>query len=358
MDHILRLQISKTQRIKESKKRKEKKRERERKSKNSKNLGILCKSNLATSVGLGTLYPSGIGAAGRNGSLYMENLAASSPPVGPSLCEFIGECLSASTMRLFNRDEYFRLRTTKKNKYLFLKGATRILVLCRDLRLLRDSLEDSVNKCNDRQKFRTLESRIIDLAYRSEDAIEEFLMDSEIEVKMMNFVNHVFNVDPTSLITRVDFERDVRGIIDKKNSVHNCLQLTLKEVDFIKKKMRKIHVEQPVTGNLQLGNASTNDLSHHTSSWETEVIGLDDDLLSHIDRLTLAPPNLERVAIVGMGGIGKTTLASRVYKDPKIAYHFHVRAWVTVSQVHRMRDVLLGLLNCLSPVTNAMQKEQ
>ncbi|KAH6782964.1 hypothetical protein C2S52_007923 [Perilla frutescens var. hirtella] len=78
------------------------------------------------------------------------------------------------------------------------------------------------------------------------------------------------------------------------------------------------------------------------------VIGLHDDVTAIKDRLCGQSSKLRVVPIVGMGGIGKTTLARTVYDDPLILYHFDIRAWVTVSQdysPHKLRKILLGLLD-------------
>ncbi|PHU10978.1 hypothetical protein BC332_17908 [Capsicum chinense] len=50
------------------------------------------------------------------------------------------------------------------------------------------------------------------------------------------------------------------------------------------------------------------------------------------------------IPIVGMGGIGKTTLAEEVYNHESILRRFDVRAWDTVSQQHNVKEILLSLL--------------
>ncbi|KAF7152633.1 hypothetical protein RHSIM_Rhsim01G0056900 [Rhododendron simsii] len=50
------------------------------------------------------------------------------------------------------------------------------------------------------------------------------------------------------------------------------------------------------------------------------------------------------VPIVGMGGVGKTTLAQMVYNDEMVDEHFEIRAWVCVSEVFDIVGVTKAVL--------------
>ncbi|KAL2254090.1 putative late blight resistance protein homolog R1B-16 [Sesamum indicum] len=65
-------------------------------------------------------------------------------------------------------------------------------------------------------------------------------------------------------------------------------------------------------------------------------------------RLTGGESKLEVIPIVGMGGIGKTTLARNLYKDRLVSVHFDVRAWATISQDYDVGKILQGLLRLAS----------
>ncbi|KAF7113556.1 hypothetical protein RHSIM_RhsimUnG0114300 [Rhododendron simsii] len=50
------------------------------------------------------------------------------------------------------------------------------------------------------------------------------------------------------------------------------------------------------------------------------------------------------VPIVGMGGVGKTTLAQMVYNDDMVGEHFELKAWVCVSEVFNIVGVTKAIL--------------
>ncbi|XP_071939060.1 putative late blight resistance protein homolog R1B-14 [Coffea arabica] len=74
------------------------------------------------------------------------------------------------------------------------------------------------------------------------------------------------------------------------------------------------------------------------------MVGLDDEAAKVIGRLRWGSKQVEIVPIVGMAGLGKTTLAKKVYNDSSVTCHFHIRLWSTVSQEFNMKNVLLQIL--------------
>ncbi|XP_011091330.1 probable disease resistance protein At1g58602 [Sesamum indicum] len=84
---------------------------------------------------------------------------------------------------------------------------------------------------------------------------------------------------------------------------------------------------------------------------EEDFVGLDEDVKDLVARLVQedGDKSCQVVSITGMGGIGKTTIAKKIYHHKDIRSHFDAFAWVCVSQQWQQEDVLQRILNKLEP---------
>ncbi|KAF8766165.1 hypothetical protein HU200_007665 [Digitaria exilis] len=73
---------------------------------------------------------------------------------------------------------------------------------------------------------------------------------------------------------------------------------------------------------------------------DKDTVGLDRDLDMLLQHILGRESELSIVSLVGMGGVGKTTLAKKVYNHPDVTKHFDRSSWVYVSNMMELRGVL------------------
>ncbi|KAL3497623.1 hypothetical protein ACH5RR_040355 [Cinchona calisaya] len=83
---------------------------------------------------------------------------------------------------------------------------------------------------------------------------------------------------------------------------------------------------------------------------DSEIVGRDDDISSVKGMLTSSDykKDLPVIAVVGMGGQGKTTLAQLVYNDDAVVRHFNERIWFCVSNDFNVVRLLNEMLQSLT----------
>ncbi|KAM7523268.1 hypothetical protein LguiA_013170 [Lonicera macranthoides] len=210
----------------------------------------------------------------------------------------------------------------------------------RSLQLQLTTINQFLNNSKDkREKVGDLVNQIRDVAHEAADIIDIFV------VKMAKHKR--------------------RGTVDKfLHGLQHTLTLrsVATDIERIKIQIATIYENKEFYG-IQDGKETADDSvrrsrlqSRRNRVEEKEVVGFIKDANIVIKRLTDWDSGSTVVSIVGMGGLGKTTLAKKVYNASTVEKQFNCRAWVTVSQEFNIRDLLMNIFKNMTTVPNDMDK--
>ncbi|PUZ68670.1 hypothetical protein GQ55_2G047600 [Panicum hallii var. hallii] len=163
------------------------------------------------------------------------------------------------------------------------------------------------------------------VAYQANDVLDEFKYEAMRRKAKKEDHNKDLGIDVIKLFP-------THNRIVFRHRMANKLHVILKEIDVLVAEMNafrfKFKPGQPEPTNYLRQNNShiidpTNIASRSRADEKKTVVS---KLLAQVgnENLTVHP-------IVGMGGLGKTTLAQLIYNDPEIQKHFELRLWVCVS---------------------------
>ncbi|KAF8037923.1 hypothetical protein BT93_B0694 [Corymbia citriodora subsp. variegata] len=117
---------------------------------------------------------------------------------------------------------------------------------------------------------------------------------------------------------------------------------------------RKAHLS--LTENVVDRFDNTNKRLPSTSLPKSRFLGREKEEAEILELLTGEAENgdttLSIVSIVGMGGVGKTALAQRLYNDARVSSCFERRAWICVSDVFDILDITKTILRSFTGFSN------
>ncbi|KAM0049258.1 putative P-loop containing nucleoside triphosphate hydrolase, leucine-rich repeat domain superfamily [Helianthus debilis subsp. tardiflorus] len=182
------------------------------------------------------------------------------------------------------------------------------------------------NDLHELEEVRDLKKRFKDVAEEAQDVVDLFVSDINFISKKQPLISHASEAS----LDLEDVMRSIKSI--QEDFISICHNMKMEST--------------PRTASLKTQSGAAGGTSCYRNSlvWDEVVVGLDRDVDLIRGKLAEDTRKLDVVSIVGTGGIGKTTLATKVFNDPYVVYYFHVRGWVTVSQTYDKTDLLNQLL--------------
>ncbi|THG10258.1 hypothetical protein TEA_003660 [Camellia sinensis var. sinensis] len=205
------------------------------------------------------------------------------------------------------------------------------------LRQMQCFLKDADAKQDEHETIYNLVAEIREVAYNAEVVVETFVFEvasrrggfRKILIRSVNILSEV--------LARYRIRSEIETI--KKNI--NILISSLQSYGLIAVMEREGSTSSTYQRKLQFWRSCSHVI-------EEDFVGFQEDMKTLIKHLVNErKQNCQVVAICGMGGLRKTTLAKKIYHHQIIRNHFDRFAWVCISQQWQRKDILEGIFTKL-----------
>ncbi|KAL1564966.1 hypothetical protein AAHA92_07243 [Salvia divinorum] len=225
-----------------------------------------------------------------------------------------------------------------------------------------DMLTAQAAEMNPNNDVDPLEKGVKELIYELEDAIDSFLTDAVasgnvnlslqhagqghiIAEKVKNFrLRHL-----KELIDAYMSMARIRSVEERPKTVNHIIVEKVKDLRLRHlMKLTDAYISKPRISSVDQRQTIVKTLRPVTG--DRVLVALEDEEDTMIGYLTKSKEELDVISIIGMRGLGKTTLARRIYENERIAYEYPTRIWIHVSRNSKSRDVYLNILKTFSSV--------
>ncbi|PHT61788.1 hypothetical protein T459_34372 [Capsicum annuum] len=134
-------------------------------------------------------------------------------------------------------------------------------------------------------------------------------------------------------------------LIKQGERIPRTHKIILRECEKIKLVKKEVQEKISKKTSIIFANSPNNPIINKSSIAGKIIVGLKEEIEWIIRKPTSGPTKIDVISIVGMPGIGKTTLAYRVYNDMFVVGYFDVRAWYIVDQKQNEKKFLHKIFN-------------
>ncbi|KAM6592666.1 hypothetical protein CsatA_000369 [Cannabis sativa] len=222
---------------------------------------------------------------------------------------------------------------------------------------LQDVLLDAETKQENNPQLKNWLNHLKDVFHDAVDVLDEFeceLLRRQVVKQYASFGRKVCRFFSWS-----------NPLVYRFSVVHRVKEIR-QQLDEIAKNMETFHLIKTQLNVQQNSLVLENRMMTHSFVNPLDVIGRDREKEEILDMILMDDHKIENqipvVSVVGMGGLGKTTLIKSVYNDDAIKEKFDLRIWVCVSldfKVTRLvKDIIMSATDNKAEISNLSNLDQ
>uniref|UniRef100_F6HCD2 Disease resistance protein n=1 Tax=Vitis vinifera TaxID=29760 RepID=F6HCD2_VITVI len=234
----------------------------------------------------------------------------------------------------------------------FLHGVSdKVTEIQAELRTMKCFLRDADARQYESEVIRNWVAEIREAAYDTEDIIETYASKAALRSRRSGLQNNLNNLKRYYACFLSDFKalHEVGTEIDAIKSRISRLTASLQSYN-----IRSIAEGEGSGFRTESQRLPRRAYSHVV---DEDAVGVEDGVEILVEQLMKPDKICSVVSIYGMGGLGKTTLAKKVYHHAHVRRHFDHVAWSSISQYFNVRDVVQGILIQLTSANEEHKKK-
>ncbi|XP_062162299.1 disease resistance protein RPM1-like [Alnus glutinosa] len=222
--------------------------------------------------------------------------------------------------------------TVQESKLL--RGVHQQVVDIRDeLESIQCFLKDTDKGGDLQDDFKIWVKQVREVAYHIEDVIDEYVLHVAQRLHQQSFIASLHKI----------------GRLLKKIKQHHDIATKIQDIKISVREIKERSERYGFSSSDQGSSSRATKVTWHDPRVgslfieDDEVVGIESTRDELVSWLVGGVSKRSVISVVGMGGIGKTTLTKKVYENESVKGHFDCRVWITVSQSYNVSKILTSM---------------